>query len=160
MSDNSLGKLMECAMHTNMNLRVDPARRSNSTLPVSVWIGGVTARALFIVILVVITTRVASPQVENLRSILETPSDLVRVGLGFTVCMWLIANVFILPKDTDAYRTWLYLGPALGPSPIAHSRQTGVVQLTGQPPPSAKNSAAVSARRLASVCTRITDAIR
>src|ERR1700675_554295 len=44
-------------------------------------------------------------------------------------------------------------------SPIAHSRQTGVVQATGQPPPSAMNSAAVSARRLASVCTRITDAV-
>src|ERR1035437_7139320 len=45
-------------------------------------------------------------------------------------------------------------------SPIAHSRQTGVVQSAGQPPPSAMNSAAVSDRRLASVCTRITDAVR
>src|SRR5665647_994272 len=45
-------------------------------------------------------------------------------------------------------------------SPIAPSRQTGVVQAAGQPPPSAMNSAAVSARRLASVCTRTTDAVR
>src|SRR5260370_38195825 len=40
-------------------------------------------------------------------------------------------------------------------SPIAHSRQTGVVQVAGQPPPSAMNSAAVSARRLASVFSQI-----
>ena len=45
-------------------------------------------------------------------------------------------------------------------SPIAHSRQTGVVQAAGHPPPSAMNSAAVSERRLASVCTRITAAVR
>ena len=42
----------------------------------------------------------------------------------------------------------------VGWSPIAHSRQTGVVQVAGQPPPSAMNSAAVSDSRLASVCTR------
>src|ERR1700737_2291689 len=36
-----------------------------------------------------------------------------------------------------------------GPSPIAQSRQTGVVQAAGQPPPSAMNRAAVSERRLA-----------
>src|SRR3984893_2113423 len=45
-------------------------------------------------------------------------------------------------------------------SPIAHSRQTGVVQAAGQPPPSAINSAAVSERRVASVLTRVTAAVR
>jgi hypothetical protein len=112
-----LSKLMrECAMSTDVNLpAVDAARKSNPGVPVLFWIGGVAVRTIFLIIVTVITTRVASPQVENLRSVLETPSDLLRVGLGLTVCLWLIANVFILPKDTDAYRTWLYLGPAILP---------------------------------------------
>jgi hypothetical protein len=113
MSDMFLGKLMrECAMRT---LRVDTARNSNSELPVLIWIGGVTVRALFIVMLAVVTARVASPQLEHLSSLYETPSDLIRVGLGFAVCMWLVANVFILPKDAEAYRIWLYLGVAILP---------------------------------------------
>src|ERR1700730_312215 len=111
--DMFLGKLMrECAMRT---LRVDTARNSNSELPVLIWIGGVTVRALFLVLLTVVTARVASPQLEHLWSLYETPSDLIRVGLGFAVCMWLVANVFILPKDAEAYRIWLYLGVAILP---------------------------------------------
>jgi hypothetical protein len=106
--------MRECATHTNMNLRVDTAT-SNSKLPVSVWIGGIAVRALFLVVLTVITARVASPQIENLRSVFETPSDLIRVTLGFAVCVWLIVNVFILPEDADAYRVWLYLGVAVLP---------------------------------------------
>jgi hypothetical protein len=102
-------------MRTDLNLRADTPRKSNSELPVLIWIGGVTVRALFIVMLAVVTARVASPQLEHLGSLYETPSDLIRVGLGFAVCVWLIANVFILPKDAEAYRIWLYLGVAVLP---------------------------------------------
>src|ERR1700730_4997195 len=102
-------------MRTDLNLRADTRRKSNSELPVLIWIGGAAVRALFIVVLAVGTARVASPQLEHLWSLYETPSDLVRVGLGFAVCVWLIVNVFILPKDAEAYRTWLYLGVAILP---------------------------------------------
>src|SRR5271154_6248659 len=47
-----------------------------------------------------------------------------------------------------------------GGSPRAHWRQSGTVQFEGQLPPSAMNRAAVSAMRLASVCTRTTAAVR
>src|ERR1700731_1840575 len=107
--------MRECALRTNMNLRVDTARKSNSLLPVSVWIGGVTVRTLFIVVLMVVTARVASPQIENLRSVFETPSDLIRVALGFAVCAWFVVQIFILPKDADAYKIWIYLGLAILP---------------------------------------------
>jgi hypothetical protein len=89
--------------------------KSAHSEPVGVWIGGVAIRALFLIILTVLTARVASPQVENLSSLWETPGDLIRVGLGLAVCVWLLINVFILPKDPGAYRTWLYLGVALLP---------------------------------------------
>ena len=111
-----LGNLMrECAMRTDMNLRVDTPRKSNSELPASVWIAGVTVRALFIIMLMVVTARVASPQIENLRSVFETPSDLIRVALGFAVCAWFVVQIFILPKDADAYKIWIYLGVAVLP---------------------------------------------
>jgi hypothetical protein len=100
-------------MSTDLKLPADLAKKANLRIPF--WIGGVAVRTIFLIVMMVITARVASPQVENLRSILETPSDLLRVGLGLTVCLWLTANIFILPKDAEAYRTWTYLGPALLP---------------------------------------------
>ncbi len=80
-----------------------------------VWLGGLAVRTIFIATLIVITARVASPQIEVLWTLLDTPGDLIRVALGFGVCVWLLVHIFILPKDPDGYRTWLYLGLALLP---------------------------------------------
>ena len=76
-------------------------------------LSGTIARTLFILLLVVLTARVASPQVEKFESLLETPDDLIRVLLGIGVCFWCIINLFILPKDAEAYRVWVYLGRAI-----------------------------------------------
>ncbi len=100
-------------MHTNANLHPGPTR--NPKPSTGVWIGGVTVRTLFLIVLTVLTARVASPQIENIWSVFETPGDLIRVVLGFAVCVWFIINLFILPKDPGAYRTWLYLGVAVLP---------------------------------------------
>jgi len=78
-------------------------------------LSGTVARTLFILLLVVLTIRVASPQVEKFQSVLETPDDLIRVILGFAACVWCVINLFILPKDAEAYRTWIYLGLAILP---------------------------------------------
>lgn len=79
---------------------------------------GIILRALFIGILIAVTARVSSPQTENIWSVYETPSDLIRMALGLSVCLWLAIHVFILPKDAEAYRTWLYLGLAILPLAI------------------------------------------
>jgi hypothetical protein len=71
---------------------------------------GIAVRSIFLVILTIITVRVSSPQNEHLLSISETPGDLIRVALGFLVCIWLVANLFILPKDPEGFQTWLRLG--------------------------------------------------
>src|ERR1700730_199757 len=105
-------------MRTNMNLetnQANTARKADSKLPAYVWFGGVAVRTLFLIVLTVITARVASPQMERLSSLYETPGDLIRVLLGFGVCAWFIVNLFILPKDAGAYRTWMYLGLAVLP---------------------------------------------
>jgi hypothetical protein len=81
-------------------------------------VAGKILRALFILILIVVTVRVASPQNESFWSIYETPSDLVRLILGLAVCLWLAIHLVIAPKDQGAYRTWFYLGIALLPLAI------------------------------------------
>lgn len=78
-------------------------------------LSGTIARTIFILLLVVVTARVASPQVEKLRSVLETPDEFIRVLLGLVVCLWCVVNLFILPRDAEAYRTWIYLGLAILP---------------------------------------------
>jgi len=94
------------------------SRRPESGPSRLVWTGGVAVRTLFLIVLVLITARVARPQMEHLTSIYETPGDLFRVLIGVGICAWLIVNLFKLPKDAGAYRTWLYLGTAVLPLSI------------------------------------------
>jgi hypothetical protein len=110
--------LLECAMRTETNLEVNQSNRASK--PESgpsrlVRIAGISVRTLFLIVLTLITARVASPQMEHLTSIYETPGDLIRVLMGVGVCSWFIVNLFILPKDAGAYRTWMYLGIAILP---------------------------------------------
>jgi hypothetical protein len=87
----------------------------DAKLSTTVWLAGVVARTLFLGTLILITARVASPQLEHISSLYETPSDLVRVALGVVVCAWLAINLFILPKDSGGYRQWAQLGVVLVP---------------------------------------------
>jgi hypothetical protein len=114
-SDKFMQLMMDCAMHTNLNLQAATTGKPTAKVPASVWFGGMAVRTIFLVVLTVLTARVASPQSETIRSVFETPGDLIRVALGFAVCVWFVANLFILPKDPGAYRTWLYLGVAVLP---------------------------------------------
>jgi hypothetical protein len=95
--------------------QADTARKPELRPPNLIWLAGVTNRTLFLMILAVITARVAHPQIETMRSLFETPSDVVRVALGFAVCLWIVINIFWLPKDAGAYRTWSYMGLGLIP---------------------------------------------
>lgn len=58
------------------------AKTPDAGLSRAVWFGGLAVRTVFIAILIVITARVASPQLESIWSIWETPSDVARVALG------------------------------------------------------------------------------
>jgi hypothetical protein len=110
--------MQDCAMSTDTELRINQRRKAENAAakpPSHVWAGGVAVRTIFLIVLIVLTARVASPQMERLSSLYETPGDLVRVALGFGVCTFFVVNLFILPKDSGAYRTWMYLGPAVLP---------------------------------------------
>ena len=71
-------------------------------------LAALVVRAVFISILVVIIARVSLPQNERIWTAYETPGDLVRLALGTLVCVWIIFHMFIMPKDPEAYQTWLY----------------------------------------------------
>ena len=90
-----------------------------STIPLGLRVLGMALRALFIGALVVVTVRVSSPQSETFASVYETPGDLIRLALGFGVCLWIVIHLFMLPKDADGYRTWVYLGLVVAPLALA-----------------------------------------
>jgi len=86
-----------------------------STIPMGLRVLAMALRAVFIGALVVVTVRVSSPQSETFSSVYETPGDLIRLALGFGVCLWIVIHLFMLPKDAEGYRTWVYLGLVVAP---------------------------------------------
>ena len=73
-------------------------------------VAGKVFRAAFILILVVLTAHLASPQLETIWSVFETPGDAARLAIGLLVCLWLVINLFTPAKGRDPYRSWFSLG--------------------------------------------------
>jgi hypothetical protein len=67
-------------------------------------------RTIFIVSLVVVIAHVSMPQSETLWTIFDTPADVVRLLLGTAACAWTAFQLFTMPNDLHAHRTWLHLG--------------------------------------------------
>jgi hypothetical protein len=76
---------------------------------------GILLRTIFIACLVVVIFHVSMPQSTTIWTVYETPGDLIRLALGLAVGIWIGIQLFIVPKDPGAYRTWLYLGLAAVP---------------------------------------------
>jgi len=95
------------------------ARRPRSEVPARLRIAAILLYAIFIGILLAVTMRVSSPQSESIWSAYETPGDLIRLALGFGVCLWIFFHLFMLPKDAEGYRTWIYLGVIVIPFALA-----------------------------------------
>jgi hypothetical protein len=76
----------------------------------SLRIAAITLRTLFILTMLAIVVVVSAPQNETLWTVYDTTGDLVRLIIGILVCVWLFFQLFHSPRDTKAYRTWLYLG--------------------------------------------------
>jgi hypothetical protein len=89
-----------------------PNRRGAVQPPVSkrLWIAGACLRATFIILLLIATVHVSLPQSESIWTIYYTPADLVRLALGLAVCAWGGIQLFTVPKDAQAFRTWFYVG--------------------------------------------------
>jgi TRAP-type C4-dicarboxylate transport system permease small subunit len=95
------------------------AGRPRSDVPARLRIAAILLYAIFIGVLLAVTVRVSSPQSESIWSVYETPADLIRLALGFGVCLWILFHLFMLPKDAEGYRTWIYLGVIVVPFALA-----------------------------------------
>jgi hypothetical protein len=89
--------------------------KAAAKIPTGVRIVAMGLRAVFIVCLAAITVRVSLPQNETIWTAYDTPTDLVRMALGFAVCLWVAVQLFKLPKDVQSNWTWLYCGFAAVP---------------------------------------------
>ena len=96
----------------------EPANPSASTIPVGLRVTGSVLRCVFIACLLAITVLVALPQNESIWTVYDTPGDLVRLALGFAVCIWVALQLFWAPNDAESYRTWVYFGLAAVPFSI------------------------------------------
>ena len=82
----------------------------SAEIPRGLRIVGTLLRTVFIIALLAVTVCVALPQNETIWTAYETPGDLIRMALGFIVCIWIGFQLFVVPKDVQAYRAWVYLG--------------------------------------------------
>jgi hypothetical protein len=70
---------------------VDPAA---STIPMGLRILAIILRTLFFGALVVVTVHLSSPQSDTIWTAYETLGDLIRLALGFAVCLWIVDPSF------------------------------------------------------------------
>ena len=90
------------------------------TARLSPWIRafGAALRTAFILTILAVTVRVSLPQNETLLTAYDTGGDFVRLLLGVIVSLWMIVQLFRLPRDPEAYRTWSVMGLAAVPFAI------------------------------------------
>jgi hypothetical protein len=84
-------------------------------MPIGLRLLAILLRTVFFGALIAITVRLSSPQSETIWNVYETPGDLIRLALGFAVCLWIVIHFFMFPKKTDIYRGWVYLGLVVAP---------------------------------------------
>ena len=101
-----------------------PEAPPDATLPrydvtLRLRVAAIVLRSIFVCALLVITVRVSTPQNETIWTVFDSLGDAIRQVLGLVVCIWIIAHLFMLPKDAEGYRTWVYLGVALAPLALA-----------------------------------------
>jgi hypothetical protein len=88
-------------------------------VPARLRAAAIVLRSIFVCALLVVTVRVSLPQNETIWTAFDSLGDAIRLVLGLLVCVWIIAHLFMLPKDAEGYRTWVYLGVALAPLAVA-----------------------------------------
>jgi hypothetical protein len=105
--------IVDAAMGRTLSL--PETELSAKTVPPWLRTAGLTVRCLFIATLLLLTFCVSLPQSETIETAYDTPNDLIRLALGFAVCVWLAIQLFRMPRDAASYRTWLYLFIAAEP---------------------------------------------
>ena len=76
---------------------------------------GLALRTLFLLVAIVVTFRVATPQSESLWTAYDTPSDMIRFIIGVTVCIFFGVQIFQYPKNPTDMGKWVPIGVAVVP---------------------------------------------
>ncbi|MDH6263588.1 hypothetical protein [Bradyrhizobium sp. BR13661] len=76
---------------------------------------GLALRTLFLLVVIVVTFRVATPQNESFWTAYDTPSDMFRFVLGVMVCGFIGFQIFLYPKNPAEMGKWVPIGLALIP---------------------------------------------
>jgi hypothetical protein len=76
---------------------------------------GLALRTLFLLVVIVVTFRVATPQNESFWTAYDTPSDMFRLILGVMVCGFIGFQIFLYPKNPTDMGKWVPIGLALLP---------------------------------------------
>lgn len=79
-------------------------------IPTNLRVAATLLRGIFLCVLAVMALRVTMPERETLFSAYVKWGDLVRMALGLAVCVWLVIQLFKMPKTANGYRVWLYFG--------------------------------------------------
>lgn len=87
-------------------------QQARLAVPKSLWIASVVLRTSFIVTLLILVGHASMPQTQPIWSIYDGLPDLIRLAVGAAMFVWTALQLFALPRDAHAYRTWLYLGLA------------------------------------------------
>jgi hypothetical protein len=86
-----------------------------AAIPKGLRILAMFLRALVFGALVAMTVHLSSPQSETIWTVYDTPGDLIRLALGFAICLWIVIRFFRFPKRAEVYRGWVYFGLVIAP---------------------------------------------
>jgi hypothetical protein len=99
-----------------MNAQHPPGEEAElAAVPIRLRILAMFLRALFFGALVVVIVRLSAPQSETIWTVYDNPGDLIRLALGFAICLWVVVRFFMFPKRAEVYRAWAYLGLVVAP---------------------------------------------
>jgi hypothetical protein len=83
-------------------------------------VAGIAARSIFIVVFVVVMAHFSTPaNIGRGWMVHASAGDILKLAIGWSACVWMLAQVFVVPKDAHGCKTWLYLGPVLAALLIA-----------------------------------------
>jgi hypothetical protein len=83
---------------------------------------GLVLRTLFLIVVVVVTARVATPQNETFLTAYDTPADLFRIILGTIVCIFVAVQIFRYSNNPADMRRWVPIGLAVLPLALICAR--------------------------------------
>jgi hypothetical protein len=83
---------------------------------------GLVLRTLFLVVVLAVTARVATPQSETFWTAYDTPADLFRIILGAVVCIFLTLQIFQYSRNPAEMRKWVPIGLAILPLALICAR--------------------------------------